>query len=91
MLFILVSNICLSWTYGIWYIAKVALQMSGKRWNSQYMLLKQLAIHLMIQFKRMFKKEGKEEERKENSKVKGTEKKRKRKKIILIQLVPNVT
>ena len=84
MLFILVSNICLSWTYGIWYIAKVALQMSGKRWNSQYM-------YLMIQFKRMFKKEGKEEERKENSKVKGMEKKRKRKKIISIQLVPNVT
>ena len=73
------------------YIAKVALQMSGKRWNSQYMLLKQLAIHLMIQFKRMFKKEGKEEERNENRKVKGTEKKRKRKKIISIQLVSNVT
>lgn len=45
----------------------------------------------MIQFKRMFKKEGKEEERKENSKGKGKEKKRKRKKIISIQLVPNVT
>lgn len=61
-------------------MAKVVLQMSGKRWNSQYMLLKQLAIHLRIQLKRMFKKEGREEERKENRKGKVKEKKRKRKK-----------
>ena len=57
-------------------MAKVVLQMSGKRWNSQYMLLKQLAIHLRIQLKRMFKKEGREEERKENRKGKVKEKKR---------------
>lgn len=61
-------------------MAKVVLQMSGKRWNSQYMLLKQLAIHLRTQLKRMFKKEGREEERKENRKGKVKEKKRKRKK-----------
>lgn len=61
-------------------MAKVVLQMTGKRWNSQYMLLKQLAIHLRIQLKRMFKKEGREEERKENRKGKVKEKKRKRKK-----------
>lgn len=61
-------------------MAKVVLQMSGKRWNSQYMLLKQLAIHLRIQLKRMFKKEGREEERKENRKGKVKEKKEKKKK-----------